>query len=119
MATTANPKSTNSDGKGRSDLSDATTDVAHQLNALKDDFASLAAAVQNLTGTGAAVAKGEAKAKIAAASEAGEVAAHHAIGQANEGAAAVARYAREKPMVALAVAAGAGLLIGLLTSPRK
>lgn len=119
MGTTTNPISPNSNGHGRSDLTDATTDVAQQLNVLKDDFAGLAAAVQNLTGTGAAVAKGEAKAKIAAASEAGEIAAHHAIGQANEGAAAVARYAREKPMVALAAAAGAGLLIGLLTSPRK
>lgn len=106
-------------GSGHAELDIATTDVAEQLDALKTDFANLAAAVQNLTGAGASVVKDEAKAKVHAANDAGEAAARQALETATSGAESITRYAREKPMMALAAAAGAGLLLGMLTAPRK
>ncbi len=119
MAQSTSTAARKGNGAERAEIDDATADVAAQLSALKSDFAGLADAVQALTGTGAAVAKDSAKTKIAAVGEASELAAQQAVGRANEGVAAVAKYAREKPMVALAAAAGAGLLIGMLTAPRK
>lgn len=119
MAKTQSTTSSNSNGPARADLDSATSDVAEQLSVLKADFASLAAAVQDLTGAGAAAAKDEAKARVQAANQAGEAAAQQALQRANAGAGALANYAREKPMIALAAAAGAGLLLGMLTAPRK
>ena len=119
MAATTKSASTNIPANGRAEVAEATDDVAAQLSALKTDFAGLAAAIQTLTGAGTVVAKDTAKAKIAEASEAGELAAQQAVSKANESAAAIANYAREKPLVALAAAAGAGLLLGYLTAPRK
>ncbi len=119
MATNTGKVAAKANGSGRDQVADATQDVAAQLNALQKDFAGLAASVQNLTGVGASVASDGARAKLAAASDAGEMVAHQALERANEGVATISNYARQKPMVALAAAAGAGLLIGLLTSPRK
>jgi len=104
---------------GGQTASEASQDVSAQLSALKADFAGLASAIQSLAGAGTDAAKDQARAKIAAASERGEELAHRAQEKANQGTAAIADYAREKPFVALAAAAGAGLLIGFLTAPRK
>ena len=111
--------SPDANGSGRAQLDDATTDVAAQLSALKADFAGLAAAVQTLTNAGASVVKEEAATKLETANKAGEAAAAQVVDGAQAKADAIATYAREKPMLALAAAAGAGLLIGMLTAPRK
>lgn len=106
------------DGSATS-LNDATSDVTNQLATLKADLAGLADAVRTLSGAGAAVAKDEAQAQVARAAEAGHAAQKKVTEATTQGAEMIADYARNKPMTALAVAAGAGLLIGLLTAPRK
>lgn len=119
MATTHTNTVSLSDKSAKVGVDAAKDDVAKQLEALKADFAGLAAAVQTLTTTGTHAAKETVSSKVQAAGDAGEVAAREALERVNEGSDAIAAYAREKPMMALAVAAGAGLLIGFLTAPRK
>lgn len=100
-------------------LDDAREDVAVQIAALKVDMANLAESVGALASTGAATAKSAAKKKANEAIETGRSAQDAAAEAAIDAGARVSHFAREKPFVALAAAAGLGLLVGMLTAPRK
>lgn len=118
---TAQPKSIS--GTDTSEISaslrDARNDLSDQIETLKSDFASLAQTVSGLATSGAESVKAEAANRARKAGEAGDAAAHAALAQVEERGAELADYARRKPLVALAAAAGAGLIIGYLTAPRK
>lgn len=119
MATSAKSSTQKSANGGAASVSDASSDVSEQIAALKSDFAGLADAINKLSGAGAAAIKTEAVARAERAGEAGAAASQRAVDAAHQGTDAIADYARNKPFMALAAAAGAGLLIGLLTAPRK
>lgn len=124
MATTIKQKTTplstsGANGGARSDVNEATADVTAQMTALRDDFANLAKAVSVLAGAGAGAAVDEASARAEAVGGAGKAVAKSAADTIAERGEMIIDYAQRKPLAALAVAAGVGLLVGYATAPRK
>lgn len=101
------------------DLSAAQADLSDRIDTIKADIAALAKSVSALAGTGAEAAKTEAARRAATLGREGEAAARAATRRAQEGGEAVAGYVRKEPVIALAAAAGAGLLIGMLSVRRR
>ncbi len=97
------------------DLSAAQADLSDRIDTIKADIAALAKSVSALAGTGAEAAKTEAARRAANLGREGEEAAR----RAQEGGEAVTGYVRKEPVIALAAAAGAGLLIGMLSARRR
>lgn len=98
---------------------EAKDDLSLQIEMLKKDVSGLIESVGKLATSGKEVAKTTAKTHAATAKAKGQEHADAAMTQLNARAQQVTDYAREKPFHALAIAAGAGLLLGMLTSPRK
>ncbi|MBM7066862.1 YqjD family protein [Actibacterium sp. 188UL27-1] len=96
----------------------STDDVAKQISALKDDMASLTAALSNLIQTQGEAAKGRASAEIDAMARRGKDTAEMVANEAERLAAQTNDVIRQKPAMAVGIAAGVGFLIGLLSSRR-
>ncbi len=101
------------------DLSAAQADLSDRIDTIKADIAALAKSVSALAGTGAEATKAEVARRAADLGREGEEAARMAARRAKEGGEAVTGYVRKEPVIALAAAAGAGLLIGMLTARRR
>lgn len=100
-------------------LDDARADLADQIAVLRKDLAGLAGSLKTLTASGVDAASVAAQRKARAVGDAGAHAADSALDAAARNSERVADYAREKPLHALAIAAGAGLLVGYLSAPRR
>ncbi|MEM8755920.1 MAG: hypothetical protein AAGF90_23445 [Pseudomonadota bacterium] len=109
----------NGDAKKAVKATDPAADLVDQLQALKTDFNGLAKAVSALATDRADAVKGEATATAQRVADTGTAMAEDAAAAAMRQSDALIEYARRKPMVALAAAAGVGLLIGFATAPRK
>ncbi|QIE55688.1 DUF883 family protein [Pikeienuella piscinae] len=100
-------------------LDDARAELSEQIAVLRKDLAGLAGSLKTLTASGVDAASAAAQRKARAAGDAGAQVADSALEAAARNSERVADYAREKPLHALAIAAGAGLLIGYLSAPRR
>lgn len=106
-------------GETQKDFEAARADLISQIDALKGDISELTETVSKLASSGAGVAAKRASAKAHAVGDAGRETAARAAERFEQNTEQLADYARRKPLVALAAAAGAGLLIGYLTTPRR
>lgn len=100
-------------------LSDAQADLAAQIDTIRAELAALAKSVGAVAGTGAEAAKTEVARRAVDLGRKGEATAREAARRAEAGGAAVTGYVRKEPMIALAAAAGTGLLLGLLSARRR
>lgn len=105
--------------KEKTDLDAAREDFEAQIVAMRKDIEGLANALKALAETGADAAKTSAAGRLRDAEKAGENALRNAAELAAENRERLTHYTQEKPMMALAIAAGIGLLVGLLTSSRR
>lgn len=118
MVTT--PKAENGGGmSSKADYDKAKAELSGEIETLKGDISKLSDAVSRLASSGVNAASDEANSRARALSRSGKDVAARASDEFDVKTRQLADYARQRPFAALAAAAGAGLLIGLLTAKRK
>ncbi len=112
-------KSVPKEAARESEFDEARSALAAQIDTIKTDLASLADAVRHVAVAGGGAAKAEATRRASDIARGGEGAARAALAKAEGQKEAALGFARREPALALAAAAGAGLLIGLFASSRR
>lgn len=93
-----------------------TSDLSRQVEALKADIAGLTETITSLGKQKANETKEEVELRAAMLKERGKVAMDHAGTEIDRLTGEAERTVREKPLTALAIAAGVGLVVGFLSS---